>query len=496
VSTRSSRITVRGAFWVTFLSMSIVQLAWILAMPAFLGIDEFDHVFKAEAVAHGQLLPSGEVAKHGRGGIVAIPEDVAVAAGPACRSYKYTGRDNCTPISTQSDGLVTIASAAATYNPVWYAVMGTAARPFTGAAADYAMRVAAALVSALLCAWGAAVTTRGARDGWPMLGYGLAMTPVLVYSSAVASPNGIEYAGALLTWAAALALARGTAPARAFAPLVVGSFALCTAHSTGVGWLFVIALAAFLLAPLSHWLTLVREHRRAVLTSVVAIGATVVACAGYVLLARTNIPDSSGESFAFNAGRILSQDVLWPLQAIAAFPMREESAPVVVYLLWLLPLVTLLVLATKVASRRERRAALLVLGVSIVLPTLLTAATYSTLGTAWQGRYSLPLYVGLPLLAGVVLSGGRQLRIVHLRVVVGMLAIATAVGLAHVARDLVVTRPGVSAAELFDGGWLVVALLAGVGTGVLLLLWGPLTRRKSHASEPVDTLTPAVAGAA
>lgn len=481
------------AFWLTFVGMSLVQLAWILGLPAFQGIDEFDHVFKAEAVAHGQLFPSGEVAQHGRGGIVAVPADVADAAGPVCRSYKYTGHDNCDAITTRSDGLVTIASAAATYNPVWYAVMGLAARPFSGAAADYAMRIAVSIVCALLCAWGAAVTRRWAHDGWPMLGYCLALTPVLVYSSSIASPNGIEYSGALLTWAAAIALARSERPTAALLPFAVGSFALCTAHSTGVVWLAVIALAMLLLAPRQHWVGLAREHRRLVLGSLAAVGATVLACGSYVVLARTNAPDSNGgESFAFDAARIAVQDFLWPFQAVAAFPMREQPAPPAVYAMWLLPLVTVLLMATRVADRRLRRAALLVLGVSIVLPTALTAATYSMMGTAWQGRYSLPLYVGLPLLAGAALTGKRLLRRVHAHVVMGLLAGATAIGLAHVAGTLVVSRPGpLSAAELVSHGWLLVSVLAAVGTLTLAWLFGPVASPVTTPATAPATPAPA-----
>ena len=140
-----------------------------------------------------------------------------------------------------------------------------------------------------------------------------------------------------------------------------------------------------------------------------------------------NVPDSGGETFAFDGVRVAAGNLLWPLQAVAAFPMRDEAAPPVVYALWLLPLVTLpgpgdtggQSPGTEGCSARARCLDL--------VPTVLTAATYSMMGTAWQGRYSLPLYVGLPLLAGAVASGHYRLRAGHVRLVIGMTAAATAV---------------------------------------------------------------------
>ena len=75
----------------------LVQAAWILALPAFRGIDEFDHVYKAAAVAHGQLLDEAPP-ETGRGGLIPVPEDVVAAASAMCDSYDYTGRGNCHPV--------------------------------------------------------------------------------------------------------------------------------------------------------------------------------------------------------------------------------------------------------------------------------------------------------------------------------------------------------------------------------------------------------------
>jgi hypothetical protein len=114
---------------------------------------------------------------------VTIPGDVVRAATAVCRSYKYTGHDNCYPIRYVGNGDVEVASAASTYNPAYYLVVGPLARPFNGAGADYAMRVVTAVLCALMMAWAAAITTRWARSVWPLVCMSIGFTPVLVYSS-------------------------------------------------------------------------------------------------------------------------------------------------------------------------------------------------------------------------------------------------------------------------------------------------------------------------
>ena len=71
------------------------------------------------------------------------------------------------------------------------------AQPFTGAGTDFAMRAITAVLAALLLAWAAVVTSGWARNGWPLLALLVAATPVLIYSTAVASPNGVGYAAGL-----------------------------------------------------------------------------------------------------------------------------------------------------------------------------------------------------------------------------------------------------------------------------------------------------------
>src|SRR5689334_13456598 len=122
-----------GPVFALVLGCLLMQFAWVIALPPFRGTDEFDHAYRAAEVAGGEWLSDRPMAEHGRGHLVAVPRSIVTAAHPICASYAYTGVDNCTPVRTLDDGRVLVASAASAYNPLFYWVVGIAAKPFEGA---------------------------------------------------------------------------------------------------------------------------------------------------------------------------------------------------------------------------------------------------------------------------------------------------------------------------------------------------------------------------
>src|SRR4051794_34923318 len=149
-----------------FLGAFVLQTAWILAVPPFRGSDEFDHAYRAASVADGVWMPDTPAA-HGRGDLVPVSRALVTAAEPICLTYRYLGPDNCFPVATTADGKVLIATAGARYNPVFYALVGWPAQPFDGAAALYAMRFAASLLTCLLLALAAWVVAVAFTTSWP-----------------------------------------------------------------------------------------------------------------------------------------------------------------------------------------------------------------------------------------------------------------------------------------------------------------------------------------
>lgn len=460
----------RRLFLLVLLGALAMQTAWILALPAFRGSDEFDHVFRAEAVAHGQLLDDG-APRHGRGGLVKVPGDVVAAAADMCASYAYTGHDNCNPVAHLGSGTVTVASAASRYNPTYYAVVGVMARPFHGAASVFAMRAFTAVLAALLLSWAAVVTARWARNAWPLLGLLVTATPVLIYSTAVAAPNGVGYAAGCLLWAAGLGLVEERGRPHV-AALTTAALTVMVTHTTGVLWMACIAAVIASLQPLGSWREVFHRSPRRLIGAALLIGAGGLACVAWIVLAKTNAlrePTGSFQPLTFDY--LASGQVVWALQTIAAFPLRNDPAPVIVYLLWLAPFLGLLVTGFKTSSARLRLGSLLLLAFWVAVPMALTLVAYAAEGLAWQGRYALPLAAGLPALAGLALSryapGPRQVTFV---LTVILCASAQVISCARVASLEADKGLAPTFAANAPGAIVLIAALAVTGAMIPLLL--------------------------
>jgi hypothetical protein len=85
---------------------------------------------------------------------------------------------------------------------------------------------------------------------------------------------------------------------------------------------------------------------------------------------------------------------------------------------WSAGVVALVVVATIVGTARQKLVLLGVVLATLVLPIVSETLTADRYGYAWQGRYALPIAIGIPILAGWIIdaSDRRSLRIERLGV--------------------------------------------------------------------------------
>jgi len=159
------------------------------------------------------------------------------------------------------------------------------------------------------------------------------------------------------------------------------------------------------------------------------------------------------------------ESIQWSLQLVAAFPYRDQPAPLPVYVLVLLVLVFLLVAAIRSARGAGRIALLSVVALSVAVPLALTLATMQSIDVIWQGRYMLPFLVGLPLMCGLVLDRSGWAPVERRRLVplgIAMLGIAQAISVAFVVQDKLNNNPAsVDVNWVNLGTWGVAALMLG-----------------------------------
>ena len=417
-----------------FVGTLLMEAAWVVVLPPFRGIDEVDHAFRASAVAHGQWH-AGPYTQYGRGRLVRVPVPLIAAASAQCAALHYTRPYDCRPKRVLGDGMGEVASGAGGYNPVFYWVVGTAGLPFSGAGSLYAMRAVTALACAILIMLGAWSVVQTRAGPWSAVGLLVALSPVAFYSMTVVSPNGVEIAAAVALWASVLALGREQSSSdelRLIAVMGVSGFLLGLLRGLGPGFACIILAVGILVAP-RRIAAVARRHRVATLVAFLFI---ILGIAGQQLWPRVDATPPGIHEPGPTSSFHWIMPFFWLAQMIAVFPFRDQLAPGFVYPTVGGLLIALVVLAV-VRGKGSIRLALLALIVgTLALPLVLTAATYAGRGVIWQGRYGLPLAVGVPIIAGIALGRWRPERW-RLWVALGAAAtaICNAAGLVHVLAD-------------------------------------------------------------
>jgi hypothetical protein len=313
----------------------------------------------------------------------------------------YTTENDC--VGTAQGDKVRIASGAGRYNPVFYAVVGTVALPFTGDLALYVMRlITAALCMTLVWLAGTAIRT-WAASRVAHLTLVVACTPMVIYSCSLVSPNGVEIAAALAFWCAAVGLL--VAEERhldrlAFLSTVSGA-TLCILRPLGPLWC--LAAGAVVLVSVSaaqgrYRLLLAKTSFRsaAAVVTISAVASVIWTMSMAVLTGKAE--PGPHTSLAHRLGEVLHFLPLWVLQSIAAFPMRNQGTDPAVYVCYLALFVAVMVAAWRITSRRLRLGlAMIALG-GLGFAYATTVSSYDSFGLVWQGRYGLPLTVGFLVL--------------------------------------------------------------------------------------------------
>ena len=429
------------------LGLAILQALWIVTVPPFRASDEFDHAYRAAAVARGQWW-APDAPENGRGTLVRVPADLVTAAHDQCANLLYTGEDNCNAVpGSEVDGTVLVGSGAGIYNPLYYFVIGTAARPFHGAAALYAMRVVGALLCLLFLGLGAWALSRGRPHAWASVGFLLSLTPVFIYSTVVGAPNGLEMAAALALWCLLLRAPEADDPAtqrRMLALAGVAASVVVTLRTLGPLFVILIVLVTLLFHGRRAW-PFIRSHGRFLAVTATLVSLATAAAAAWSVLAGLLNGNPEENITRWSPDTI----VLWPLQTIAAFPLRNEAAPAFVYPV-VGGLVCLLFYVGVRAARGPQRLALVAaLVVALATPLVLTLVSKGGVGVIWQGRYGLPVAVGFVVIAGLVLDGTRPgPRRMALVLGGAGLASATAGSLVRILRDEAGRE-----ASMHDGAW-------------------------------------------
>ena len=221
----------------------------------------------------------------------------------------------------------------------------------------------------------------------------LATTPMVLFMIAVVNPSGIVLAGAIALWVTLDDLFRtGRTP---WWLLSSGYGALVLPRNDGLIWA-VLVLGVVVIVwrrnPASLWAAVPNPHRIALVAiTVVGAGWAAVSGGGLVPVAK---PDRFAEVVVQNTGKHLRE-------AVGVLGWLDTSLPESLYALWFFAagLVVMVALVTREYRRAVGAGAALTL--FVVAGWVLEIVQGRTAGLFWQGRYALPLLIGMLIVAAL-----------------------------------------------------------------------------------------------
>jgi hypothetical protein len=369
----------------------ILVTAVNLATPRGAGPDEPSHVVRAAGLARGDVRGTATSDPHLR--VFDVP-GWAGQPDPGCYAFQPDQGASCASVTDSSNPTSTAWS---------YPLLGHVA-PAIGTLlpgdartmwASRAMHTLACVV--LVGAALAQLIRRGRRVSAAALL--LAMTPTAIFSMAVVNPSGMAIAGAIGMWVFGADLLRaagaGVPADRATTWWLVASW--CSAvlpRDDGLLWVASIAI------------TLLVTNRVGVSDAVTALGvgastviaaSTLAAAAWFVFAGTDLVPlpvDASGHELA---RLIVDRTGAHLYEAVGQLGWLDTPIPTLAFIAWWVGAAVLA--GANLAHGHVRAAAIpvAVLAATLAISWIVEYIQAPDAGLFWQGRYSLPLFVGVVL---------------------------------------------------------------------------------------------------
>jgi hypothetical protein len=382
---------------------------WALVVPVGGNADEPAQLIKAAAVVRGEWLGAAVPAAPKADRAVTVPAGVAEdAARPKCYQFQPSVPAGCQPALGRGTRPTKAVTYVGRYPPLYYLLVGGPTLLGVGDVALRAVRVLSALWSGVMTGLALAIAAVYSQRRLLVLGVAVAATPMVLSLAGAINPNGLEIAAALATWTGLLVLFLDH-PRRPPAPLVATTalagcvLALCQGLS--LLWLGLAGVVAIAANPAGLPLLLADQRVRR------ALVVLLLACSGAVLwlvvaqplaVLPVGQPISPHAGWLTRVAAVLGQFGTYLHQAVGVFGWLDAPSPSGVALGWLGVLALVLFLGVATC----RRSHLVLVGVcslaAVAVPTLIVASQATHSGLVWQGRDGLPLWVGVPLLAGAV----------------------------------------------------------------------------------------------
>ncbi len=382
-----------------FLGYFLLAAGWALATPYDGSPDEARHVYRAVGV-----FADGVFAREGRWHTV--PRSLI---RNNCFQFKAARPASCGVEPGGDPAPEPTLALAGRYNPVYYALVGGPLRLWPNWNGILRARLISALLVAALLAAAMHSAVRWSQSPFLAGAVLISTTPMTMHLAGAINPNSVEIAAGTAFFAALIPLLlENTAPRRAQL-WVVGIAGALVAMLRGFGPLWIaIALAVLMLPGLRSNLSRIWRERPLRFCFGVVFLAVVLGVA-WTMVAQTGLPDQVSIPKNYTRPEALRYEVTYRVgrfaeEMVGVLSWLDTALPSWFYLAWwsmlALPALIGFVFASWIDRWRQLGLLAAVFGIPLTLDVLLV----NTYGLAAQGRYVLPIAVGLPMLAAFALS--------------------------------------------------------------------------------------------
>ena len=401
-----------------FVAFFCIIGAWSIAAPYDGAPDEEQHMFRAAGVVAGDIVPKPEAVYNGSGAYQTIPSGI-VSEDRSCWQFKPAVSAACQPQPSGDRTPIRVASAAGRYPPLYYALVGWPLWLWPGWPGLLVARLVSAALAATLLAAAFVCILRWSPHRLMLAGLVAAFTPMVAHLGGAVNPNGLEIAAGVAFFASAIPLLLGRHPQPPTQLIWLGGISaalLATLRSSGLLWVGV-GFTALLVPPDIPYLRRLLGYRAVQWWALIILLALVLSVTWTEVMKAADLGN-----FRPSVRLSLSQATFQEAdrwggyldQIVGVTSWLDTYLPAPIYRLWQFTAAGFLVWALVLGPRANRLRLLILLAGGVLVPSALEVWFVNTQGFITQGRYMLPVLVGVPMLAAWVLES-RGVAIDHAR---------------------------------------------------------------------------------
>jgi hypothetical protein len=388
-------LSIRSTWWTYFGAFAVLAAVWAFAAPLFSGPDEGAHVERAVAVVRGDVIGQPRATIFGTQMQVGVPEAYQRIPESACFYSRPGVTPSCAPAFDGRRRRVAVLTYEFRNPPAYYAYVGLPTLIWPASVGVYLMRLLSAALWAALMA-SAVVSARSmAHPKLMAAGILVASTPAALYFGGTVNPSGIEIAASTCAWAAGLAAALGDEVDWRLVTRFGVALAILAAMRP-LSPVFAVGVVAVLLMLAPRYRIRVLARRPDVRRWLaIALGSALLTILWTALVALPNQVAFQSIGVATAMGR--TGEVF--RQSIGVLGSLDVRLPGFVLLVWAIVGVLVLLVALLTAARRNAGVLASLIVLAVIVPVTSSGLGLPRVGFAWQGRFGLPLLVGVALLA-------------------------------------------------------------------------------------------------